>query len=666
MKHYSLAALAITSALSLASIAAHASVLESDVPRNLATATMVGVLQADRPITVVLTLPLRDAKGAADFVAHATKSGDPLFRHWLTPQEFAARFGADPARYAAVANWARSQGLRIGEASSSGTVIAVSGQSAQIQAAFGVRMLNYRTPQGRAFFSADRAPTIPAEISQHVTSVIGLSDYVRFVPLIKIQPLGAPTQAGGHGPGGAFNAADLRKAYAITPQYPRAPSETIAIFEQGGFFQSDVDTYFKANNLPNIPVIVRNVNGYGGGVNDPSVEAESVLDIDMAVALNPALKQVIVYEDGANPFGVALLSALTAMADDNKAKTISISYGTDEIFQGTAQIAAEGALFTQLAAQGQAVFVSSGDQGAYGRSGSGLNAEDPGSQPLVTSVGGTTLFTTSNATYQSEEAWNLLGSFRGATGGGVSGYWPIPSYQLLPDGTPIATANGGSATLRNFPDIAAVGNPATGVSVYSQINGGWLQIGGTSASAPIWASYYSLLNAGSKALGTGDIGFFNPALYRLGLIYGDSATYHDIRDGSNGNVSLYGIPGYNAGVGFDNVAGWGSPDGTQFQLGLILNPPTDGTTPLPPAPTGITGTTTKTTATLKWTKTPGVKGYAVLEYDIKGSAPPKYQIVTAPTATFAGLRPGRAYAFIIITSNPGGSSRSTIYLYTQA
>lgn len=176
----------------------------------------------------------------------------------------------------------------------------------------------------------------------------------------------------------------------------------------------------------------------------------------------------------------------------------------------------------------------------------------------------------------------------------------------------------------------------------------------------------SLLNAGSKALGTGDIGFFNPALYRLGLIYGDSATYHDIRDGSNGNVSLYGIPGYNAGVGFDNVAGWGSPDGTQFQLGLILNPPTDGTTPLPPAPTGITGTTTKTTATLKWTKTPGVKGYAVLEYDIKGSAPPKYQIVTAPTATFAGLRPGRAYAFIIITSNPGGSSRSTIYLYTQA
>lgn len=662
---FSLAALALTAAFSCQFVqSASASVIGNDLPKDLATATMVGVVEADRPITVILSLPLRDAKGAADFVAHATKPGDRLFRHWLTPQEFAERFGADQSHYAAVANWARAHQLAIGEASVSRTVLTVNGPAAQIEAAFGVKMMNYRGKDGHAFFSADRAPTVPAEIAQHVVGVIGLSNYIHFAPLVHVKPANVKSLAVGNGPGGAYNAADLRSIYAITPQMPAKPTETVAIFEQGGFVQADVDTYLKANKLPSVPVIDRNVNGYGGGVNDPSVELESVLDIDMVIGVNPAVKRVLVYEDGSDAFGVALLASLSAMANDDKAKTISISYGIDEALVGTAQLAAEGVLFTQLAAQGQAVFVSSGDQGAYGRLQNGLNAEDPGSQPLVTSVGGTTLYNTAKGVYRAEEAWNLLGSFLGATGGGVSAYWPIPAYQLY-NGKSVALANGGSATLRNFPDVAAVASPVTGVAVYSALNGGWLEIGGTSASSPIWAGYYSLLNAGSVALGTGNIGFFNPELYKLGIKYGDSAVFHDVRDGSNGNASLYGIAGYNAGFGYDNTVGWGSMNGLSFQIGLLLTPAQDGTTP-PDVPRGLTGTTTKTTARLKWTRVPGVKGYGVVAINRKTGAQSALQIVSTPMAEVTGLHPGTVYAFVVLAVNKGGNSQSIIYLTTRS
>ena len=189
------------------------------------------------------------------------------------------------------------------------------------------------------------------------------------------------------------------------------------MFEQGGFDPNDVQQYLATNKLPSVPVKARNVNGYGGGVNDPGVELEAVLDIDMVIGINPAVKEVLVYEDGDDPFGVALIDALTDVAGDNLAQTLSISYGTDEAIQGNAQIAAENQVLVQLAAQGQTVLVSSGDNGAYGRSGNGLNASDPGAQPFVTSVGGTTLFTGPNESYIVEEVWNLLLSSLGATGG---------------------------------------------------------------------------------------------------------------------------------------------------------------------------------------------------------------------------------------------------------
>jgi subtilase family serine protease len=616
---------------------------------------LVGRAASAMPVNLAIVLPSRDAAGAAAFAAHVGTRGDALFRHYLTPAEYAARFGADAADYEAVAAWASAQGLAVGERFTARTVLPVSGTAAAMEAAFGVHFNLYRESDGRISYAADRPAALPAEIAAKVSAVLGLASTNHFVPMLKRPPAG--TQFSGTGPGGAFSASDLRTIYNVPPQpFPNA-RQTLAVFEQGGFASNDVTTYLMRNKLPAVRVKPRLVDGYGGGIDNPNVELEAVLDIDMQIAINPAASKVMVYEDGADTFAVSLLDSISAMATDNEAATISISYGTDEALQGGAAITAEAAVFTQLAAQGQAVFVSAGDSGAYGDEAPSLNVSDPASQPLVSGVGGTTMFTGLHQSYLVENVWNELGIGAGATGGGVSNVWAIPGYQSQ-YGTGIMTQHGGSATYRNVPDVAAVADPVTPVSVYSKLNGGWLGIGGTSVSAPIWAGFYSIVGAASAGLGYGRPGMANPAIYALGvgqgMMYPD---YHDVVDGNNGTLS-YGQAGFYAGHGYDNTSGYGSFDGADMLVDMALLPTYAQTSP-PTAPNGIKAkTVTATSVTLTWTGAAGDRGYVLAGF----GGPRAETVVTTLTkgtqATVTGLLPATYYVFNVSADSPGGFTTS--------
>ena len=616
---------------------------------------LVGRAAAATPMNLAIVLPSRDAAGAAAFAARVGARGDALFRHYLTPAEYAARFGADAADYDAVAAWATAHGLAVGERFAARTVLPVSGTAAAMEAAFGVRFNLYRESDGRISYAADRPAALPADIAAKVRAVLGLSSTNHFVPMLKRAPAG--TRLSGTGPGGAFSASDLRTIYTVPPQPFPNVAQTLAVFEQGGYAPGDVTTYLIRNKLPSVQVKPRLVDGYGGGIDNPNVELEAVLDIDMQIAMNPAAYKVMVYEDGTDTFAVSLLDSISAMATDNKAATISISYGTDEALQGGAAITAEAAVFTQLAAQGQAVFVSSGDNGAYGDEAPSLNVSDPASQPLVSGVGGTTMFTGLHQSYLVENVWNELGVGAGATGGGVSSVWAIPSYQSQ-YGTFFMMQNGGSSTYRNVPDVAAVADPVTPVSVYSKLNGGWVAIGGTSVSAPIWAGFYSMVSAASVALGYGRPGMANPAIYALGvgkgLLFPD---FHDVVDGNNGTLS-YGQAGFYAGYGYDNTTGYGSFDGANMLVDMSLLPTYAQSSP-PPPPNGIKAkTVTATSVTLTWTGTAGDRGYVLVGF----GGPRDETVVTTLTkgtqATAAGLLPATYYVFNVFADSPGGITSS--------
>ena len=644
--HLRAGALLTALALPVTALASGTVAVPSDVTASLAHAMKVGPTSATQQISLTITLPLRNAAGAAAFAASVSTPGNSQFRHYLTPLQYGTKFGAKPEDYRVVAAWAKAQGLTVGEEFAAHSVMPVSGSVAAVEAAFGVHLTDYKDSTGRVFYNADAAPMLPSSIASRISGVLGLSSINHFEPMLRRLPAGVQPESGGTGPGGSFFAADLRSLYSI-PAAPALPAnETVALFEQGGFDPNDVKTYLTANNLPKVPVRPRSVDGYGAGIDNQGVELEAVLDIDMVIGIHPTVSKVLVYEDGSDSFDVATVDAFAAMASDDTAQTISVSYGADEAVQAPAAMQAENTVLTQLVAQGQSVFVSAGDGGAYGSEGNGLHVEDPGSQPQVVSVGGTTVFTFGQQIYYGEEAWNDLGRGAGATGGGVSSVWPIPAYQT-PNGESVAVANGGSATNRNVPDVAAVGNPLTGVAVYSALNGGWLIIGGTSVSAPIWASYYSILDGASRLLGFGQLGFANPALYHLGG-YGE---FYDVTDGSNGNTNLFGIPGFNAGYGYDNTTGWGSMQGGYLEENLILGPVTGGSAP--PAPTGLVAKATPTSVALRWTAVPGVVGYMAQGFTFYSNYPAGTEILTKTGVVFKGLTPNTAYTFDVysITSN---------------
>lgn len=644
----------------------------------VAQSALLGAVEQSQSISVILALPLSDPQGAADFVRHVSKPGDPLFQQYLTPEEFAAKYGANAADYAALKEWATKSGLSVVHESLARSCLTVRGSAAQLQTLFKTQLNNYRSSDGKEFYSAAFRPTIPDEIASRVSGIIGLTNGVQYAALAKpYKVLGEdaalPTKApdsGGTGPGGTYSPADLRTCYQI-PAYGNLVPQSVAVFEQGGFNASDITTFLKTMKLPKVPVTFVSVNGYDGHVDDSQIELEAVLDIDMIIGINPKVKEVLVYEDGNDAFPVAMVDALDQIATDNKVQTVSISYGVDEVQQGDAEMTAENTALTQLASEGITVLVSSGDNGAYGRTGgqhspAQLEAPDPGSQPLVTCVGGTTLTTGPNEAWLGEEVWNRLALNNSATGGGVSSFWTIPDWQV----PAYVTTNGGSSTYRNVPDVGALGDPFTGVGIYSKINGGWIQIGGTSLSAPLWGGYISILNAGSQYLFGKSLGFFNPTLYGIGFLlgigYGNPSNYlFPVPDGTNGNPGLFGgTPGYPGGYGYNNCTGSGTIWGGIFAAQVLTAQKGNGK-----APAGFVfffPELTTTTAQFTWTASDLADGYV---FELEGPGFLKTTTTGFVTKqrklTITNLTPRTNYILNAYAVNKNGATLETEFFTTK-
>ncbi len=613
----------------------------------------VGSLDTSITLHIVLVLPSRDAAGAEAFVRSVSDPDSTRYGRFLTPKQYAGRFGASAADYAALLGWARASGLAVVRQSAARTTLTLAGDAQTVGGLFSIRLASLRTPQGRLGFAPVTPPRLPAALAGKVSAVLGLVDTGRLAVLHRARNEALPHPDSGTGVLGGLSPGDLQSIYVVPAPLTPSKTQNIALFEQGGFAMSDVAVYERRYKLPNVTVAVKSVDGSGTGI-VPEVDVEADLDVDMAVAINPNLRQVTVYEDAVDPFAVALVDSLGSMADDDTAQTVSISYGFDEAMASRGDELAVKAVAVQMAAQGQTLFAASGDDGAYGDSPPTLNTSFPATDPFVTAVGGTTLFNL-DGVYAGEEAWNLLGLGAGATGGGVSTVFPLPSWQKA-GGASVASANGGSATMRNVPDVAAVADPQTGVSVYNARTGGWDVIGGTSASSPIWASFFSVIDGARAGAGLPPLGFANPLLYRLG----EAPTFglRDVTDGSNGNVALYGTPGFNAGPGYDDTTGLGSINLSRYTYSVLTQARGPGAKPGLPQKVSVTPSTNS--AAVSWTASPGATGYLVTvgkaDSGVQTANPLINQVTMMNSAVFGGLAQGTAYFVYVYALNASGSA----------
>ncbi|MFL6698862.1 MAG: protease pro-enzyme activation domain-containing protein [Vitreoscilla sp.] len=506
-------------------------------------AQMVGNPAATQVMNLDIVLPVRDREGLKALAASITDPQSPLFRHYITPAEFTERFGPTQADYDAVRSYMQERGLKVTGGSRDGMDLQVRGTVDKVEQAFHVTMRNYKHPtENRTFFSPDREPTTDLAVKLwHVSGMDNFSipkpKYVKrsdYAAARGISPEAVVTHATtGSGPSASFLGSDMRAAYyggtALT-----GAGQHVALFEYYGTDLADLTTYYKnIGQTNNVPVTLISTDGTSTSclAKNNCDDGEQELDITQALGMAPGLAGLEMYVGSTD---TAIISAMTTHSP--LALAIGCSWGWTPADASTLD-----PYFEKMAVQGQSFFVASGDNSTWKKSGA---AEAwPGDDAHIISVGGTDLVTASaGGAWKSETAWV-------DSGGGISpDRIAIPSWQKTAG--VITTANKGSTTLRNGPDVAANAN----FTFYTCDNQTTCQAnayGGTSFAAPMWAGLVALANQQAASQGNAAVGFFNPKIYSQNVTSSYSTGFHDITSGTSGS--------YSAGTAFDLVTGWGSP-----------------------------------------------------------------------------------------------------------
>jgi subtilase family serine protease len=656
-------ACAIAVTLAVASPAA-ASIRFGTAPAVPANAHIAGAVPDTTPLHVTVTLQSQNPSGLQAFADAVSTPGSPEYRDYITPAEFAQRFGATPATVRAVATSLRGHGLDPGPVSANSLSIPVTATAGQLAQAFSTSFARVATASGASAIVNRQAPSLDSGIASDVQSVLGLDTLATAKPLLihahtanalatqdrahvvtgGPQPCAAASSAGAAQ--GGYTADQIAAAYGMSGLYQsgdEGAGQTVAILELEPYDLSDIQAYaacFGANPR------IGNTLVDGGAGSGPG-QGEAALDIENVIGLAPQAN-IAVYE-GPNS-GNGPYDTMSTIINQHIAQVVSTSWGECEQLEGFGQANAENTLFQQAATEGMSIVSASGDSGSEDcfPSPRTLQVDDPASQPFVTGVGGTSLnANTTTGARVSEAVWND-GTTVGASGGGVSSFWQMPGYQaqapaflhVINGNSSGATCAAASGDCREVPDVSADGDPGTGYMIYWNGSGdagvgqptGWQAVGGTSAAAPAWAALIALANAAARCAGS-PIGFANPALY-----YAAANAYgSDFNDITTGNNDMTGLNGglYPAGSGYDMSTGLGSPNATPLVQTLC----TDSISLANPGPQG---STVRTSVTLQ-----------IGAADTHG-APVTYQATGLPSGLSINGSTGK------ITGRPNRIGKSTV------
>jgi kumamolisin len=548
-------------------------------------------------------------------------------------------YGASREDADAVAAWAQGQGLSVAATDLGLRQVRLVGTAAAVGRAFAVSLTVHTDSRtGLEYRSHDTDLSIPTGLKDVITGVFGLDTRQVTVRHERRMDRRALTDADPKESfPGSFYPTDVAELYNFPPT--TGAGQKVAILEFGGAFdQAELQSYFTGtlgfDTAPTTNALF--VLGAQMEVDDENTTGEVYLDIEVVGGMAPgAVIDVYFAPWGADGY---LTAVETALRNDDYA-AISISYGLDEDLASTAGTAGWDMLnnavdlaFSEAAAIGVPVFVSTGDQGSGSGRGSvkvqgrrfgityetpELHACYPATSPYATAVGGTQLYAEDGA-IAAEVVWNELGGpirthyfdatgapktgnvFRGgATGGGVSRHYTTPPSYQTKAGITLRSGNTPPAAGRCIPDVAGNSGASTGY-VVTQPPSSELPlapVGGTSAAAPMWAALMARVR---EALAT-SLGGTIPTFFLNDFIYanGTSGAFRDITQGrefsyppdSPGGVAGDFTPtgtnrsstadGYDTRVGYDLCTGWGSPDGValvaQLRAWLQANPPAAAT-----------------------------------------------------------------------------------------
>jgi kumamolisin len=501
---------------------------------------------------------------------------------FLTSDELAERYGADPADVDLVRQALTARGLEITSVQPGSRRVKVAGTLGELSSAFGTTLQQVSSPDPGGQLVTHRyreGPLyVPAALDGVVLAVLGLDTR----PQARAHFRAAGTGSAAAAQGTSYPPNQVADIYQF-PAGTTGAGQTVAIIELGGGFStSDLDTYFGGLGIAVPSVSAVSVDGASNapGSDPTGADVEVNLDIDVVGAAAPGATQLVYFAPNNGDQG--FVDAISDAAAASPAPiAISISWGQSEDSWTAQGLTSMNEAISDAVTLGITVCVAAGDNGSSdGVTDGEVHVDFPASSPYALACGGTTLVADpSTGVVSSEVVWNETASNEGATGGGVSDQFALPSWQATAGvparasgsaaaagtaaapgatdsahrrhhpgtGTGTGTGTGGTGG-RGVPDVAGNADPTTGYQVYS--DGSAQVVGGTSAVAPLWAALISRL-----AEATGQrFGLLQGTLY-AGITAGvDVAGFTDITSGNNG--------AYSAGPGWDACSGLGSPVGS--------------------------------------------------------------------------------------------------------
>ena len=543
-------------------------------------------------------------------LAQLQNSDSPNYHKWLTPEQYAGRFGLSPSDVAKAAAWLKSQGFSIAEIARGRTYIAFNGTAAQVEAAFKTQIHQYIV-NGESHYANATEPSIPSALAGVVSGISSLHNFGPKPRLIKPQPRVTSSYSGNHflQPGDFATIYDLTGLYNSgidgTGQTIAVAGQTDLVTDSNGNF-SDVVTFRSNSGLsaPNLTALLI-PNATDPGIVSGDID-EANLDVEWSGGV--AKNAHIIFVIGNATTGGGAFDALQYAVTQNLAPVISISYGLCEPQLDSATLSALTSAGQEANTQGQTIVAPSGDSGAADCdsgiiASQGLAVDFPASMPYATSAGGSEFYgdianstspcaptqywsggqclaqdTSATAlSYIPELVWNdtVANGMLSAAGGGLSILFVQPAWQSGLS----AITNG----MRSVPDISlSASADHDGYLICSQgscvcgfrdsctvtgNSGNFDVFGGTSVSVPSFAAIVALIN--QKTGGTQ--GNVNPALYSMANT--TPGAFHDITTGNNIVPCQYGSMGcpstsqeygYGAGPGYDLASGLGSVDASEL------------------------------------------------------------------------------------------------------
>ena len=548
-------------------------ILAGNVHPALASARPLGPVEAQAPMErmIMLLKAAPEAEAQLEALLAAQQDPDsPDFHRWLNPEQFGARFGPAPEALERATAWLEAGGFTVDEVAAGRMTVLFSGTVAKVERAFQTSIRAFEI-DGRIRQANADDPSIPGGLADVVAGVVSLHDIPHPALNQGFRPLAGEGRSPADHP---MVPGDFAAIYNVLPLYQEGLDGTgtsIAVVGRTHIPLGDVQAFRRRHGLPDRTLEVI-LDGPDPGDLGGGEDGEANLDVQWsgAVARNATIRLVVSRTTSATD-GVDLSARY--IVDHNLAPVMTTSFGQCETQLGRTGMAFYRSLWAQAAVQGITSCVASGDSGPAGCSG-GSDRTSAGSQdvsglastPFNLAVGGTQ-FDEGSGTYWAdhkdpsgasalgyipETAWNQSGSVPGgsglwATGGGTSGLYLKPCWQIAP-GVP------GDGRRRAIPDVSLNASSHDGYVI--QTGGAQAVTGGTSCSSPAFAGLMALVvqKTGQRQ------GNPAPVLYKLGSAqYRGTGpeVFHDTLAGGN---TVPGTEGYPCTPGFDLATGLGSVD----------------------------------------------------------------------------------------------------------